>query len=194
MKRNRATHGKGGHGSSKYAKSKLGRSVHITARAARGRLGIQKSMTQLNLGLENILGAIEAETLKSERVKVVSNMQSVNDQVGTFLKEMRELTIIGMDCDEDIIMQSGNEADNAIVISDDEDVTGGVIKMETAEPRGIKTESSKWEGDVKPEIKKDKQNIDGDTCEHKRESEGNVHIKEENYNFDRRFCMDLITL
>jgi hypothetical protein len=96
-----------------------------------------------------------------------------------FLKEMSELTIIGMECDEDVIMQSGDGIDNAIVVSDDEDVTGGVIKMETAEPRVIKSESSKCEEDDKPEIEKGKQSIDGDTCEHEKESESNIDIKVE---------------
>lgn len=65
------------------------------------------------------------------------------------------------------------------MISDDEDVTDGVIKMETAEPQGIKTESSNCEEDDKPEIKKEKQSIDGDTCEHKKDSESNIDIKVE---------------
>jgi hypothetical protein len=56
MKRHGATNGKRRHianGSSQYAKSKLGRSVQtLTARAARGKWSIQRSMKQLNLGLE----------------------------------------------------------------------------------------------------------------------------------------------
>lgn len=97
------------------------------------------SLTSQNLEFGKILSANESETMKAERVKVESNMQGLNVQVNTLRGAMEELANMVMECDDDVTMQSGDELDNTIVISDDEDITGEVIKTQTAESQCIKT-------------------------------------------------------
>ncbi|KAJ5380310.1 Protein of unknown function DUF3716 [Penicillium cataractarum] len=164
----------------KYPRKKPRHSIRaLMAQTARQTRSVENSVKRLNLELGKILSANQSETMKAQRVKIESNMQGLNVQFDTLQGAMEELATMVMECDDDVTMQSGDKIDNAIMISDDEDVAAGVSKMETAESQGIKTESSKCEEDDEPKTKKEKQNVNEDACEHNEENEGIIDIKEE---------------
>lgn len=152
----------------------------VLRRAAQGTREIRASMKSLTIGFENILNAAQDSVSDIKETKFSSTMKGLSAQVDNILGTMEELADAVMASDDGPAIMPGDEIDNAISISDEDDADDSPSKVETPELCGVKTEfsGSKEDGD-EPKIKKEKQDAGEDDSESEGKYNVGAEIKEE---------------